>query len=549
MNREPRRPPARLAVVVGVALVMLLAAIPSVPAATPAAVTGDPAASDPVLVGAGDIASCADNRGAEATAALVQQIPGTVFTLGDNAYVDGTAAQFAQCYDPTWGRFKDRTGLPVPGNHDYNTPGAAGFYGYFGAAAGDPAKGYYDKMIGTWHVIVLNTNCEAVGGCGAGSPQERWLRSVLASSEAQCTLALWHEPAFSSATVHRAFPLYQPFWQALYDYGADVVLDGSDHVYERFGLQTPAGDADPAFGLRQFTVGTGGRSHQSFKIPLPNSEVRNGGTYGVLSLTLHPGAYDWRFNPVAGQKFTDSGTQACHGAPAPPAPDPGPITAVGTASGGSKLPATGITLGRPAGTGPGQVLLASIASDQTTPAFGAPAGWTVVQDSTVKGRLRQTVYEKVAGDAEPASYTWTTRGKHHIAGGITAYAGVDTGHPIDAVSRVTVAAAGTALKAPGVTTTRPGDRLVTLDAVNAEGRIDAPAGMTARWESAAPTGGTTDALAASADATVRQAGPTGPRQAKATERGPRIAVLVALRPALQPPVTTTPAPSVTTPTS
>jgi hypothetical protein len=274
-----------------------------------------PGTGDPVLVGAGDIAYCSDNSGARATAALLDGIPGTVFTLGDNAYGDGTPEEYQNCYEPTWGRHRARTAFAVAGNHDYNTPGAAGHYGYFGAAAGDPARGYYDAMLGTWHVIVLNSNCDAIGGCGAGSPQEQWLRSVLATNPAPCTIALWHHPTFSSGTIHRSFPTWQPFWQALYDHGADLVLVASDHLYERFGFQNPAGDADAAFGLRQFTVGTGGRGHQSFKAPLPNSEVRNGSTYGVLALTLHPDSYDWRFVPEAGGSFTDQGTSACHGAP------------------------------------------------------------------------------------------------------------------------------------------------------------------------------------------------------------------------------------------
>ena len=292
------------------------------------------ASSDPVLVGAGDIAHCT-SQGDEATAALVESIPGTVFTAGDNAYVNGTAKEFANCYDPTWGRFKGRT-MPAPGNHEYQSdPAAAGYYQYFGAAAGDPTKGYYDYTLGSWHVIVLNSVCWAAGGCGPGSPQEQWLRTVLASSRAPCTVAITHHARFSSAALHGSTPTVAPLWTALYEHGADLVLSGHDHVYERFAMQTPAGVADPVFGLRQFTVGMGGRDHRRFANPIANSEVRNSTTFGVLKLTLQTDRYHWEFVPEAGKSFTDRGTGACHGAPppvAPPTRPPVPIKPVVTST-------------------------------------------------------------------------------------------------------------------------------------------------------------------------------------------------------------------------
>jgi len=294
-------------------------AIGAVVALRPAGTLLPPA--DPVLVGAGDIADC--DAGAAATAALVDSIRGTVFTAGDNAYENGTAPEFARCYDPSWGRFKSRT-MPAPGNHEYQSdPQAKGYFGYFGAAAGEPAKGYYDYTLGSWHVIVLNTNCDKVGGCGTGSAQEQWLRRVLAASDARCTLAITHHPRFNSGVGHGPTPTLRPLWQALYDYGADLVIAGHEHLYERFAPQTPAGAADPAFGIRQITVGTGGRDHSKFGTPAPNSEVRNAFAFGVISLTLHPDSYDWRFVPVPGHTFTDQGTGLCHGAPAP-APSPAP---------------------------------------------------------------------------------------------------------------------------------------------------------------------------------------------------------------------------------
>ena len=489
-----------------------------------------PLDGDPVLVGAGDIADCRDPAGARATGDVLDGIPGTVFTLGDNVYVDGTPKEFTDCYEPAWGRHKARTAIAVAGNHDYNTPGAAGHYGYFGAAAGDPARGYFDTRLGAWHVIVLNSNCEEVGGCGAGSPQEQWLRRVLAASSAQCTVALWHHPAFSSATVHRAFPTYQPFWQALYDHGADVVLSASDHVYERFGFQDPAGDADAVFGLRQFTVGTGGRSHQSFKTPVPNSEVRHGATYGVLKLTLHADSYDWRFVPEAGKTFTDSGTSACHGAPPPPPAEPGPIRRVGSSS-NATTSGTSLDLARPVGTAPGHVMVAAVVTSDDDPPLSAPAGWVKVRSDAVPDSVRQTVYVKVAGDTEPSSYIWTLTARQQLAGGITAYSGVDTARPVDAAAATVAAGAGTDVTAPAILTTVPDTKLIHFTAVNAEGTVVAPPGMTQRWLAAAPVGSTGDALAASFDATHSAASDTGPRTARTTEPGARIAALLALRPA------------------
>lgn len=263
-----------------------------------------------VLVGAGDIASCV-SEGDEATATLLDAIEGIVVTLGDHAYEAGTPVEFAACYDPSWGRHKART-RPTPGNHDYLTPGASGYFDYFGAAAGDPGKGYYSYDLGSWHIIVLNSNCAEIGGCDRDSPQERWLHADLAAHMRTCTLAYWHHPRFSSGP-HGSEAGLEALWQALYEHGADVVLGGHDHVYERFGPQKPNGEPDLARGLRQFVVGTGGASHHKFAGPaLANSEVLNDDTFGVLKLILRPASYEWQFIPVAGRTFTDSGTGRCH---------------------------------------------------------------------------------------------------------------------------------------------------------------------------------------------------------------------------------------------
>jgi 3',5'-cyclic AMP phosphodiesterase CpdA len=274
-----------------------------IPATTPAAL-----AADPVLVGAGDIATCSGDDD-EATAALLDTIDGTVFTTGDNAYNRGTDAEFANCYDPSWGRHKART-YPVPGNHDYATRGAAAYFAYFGERAGDPAKGYYSFNLDAWHVIALNSNCRDVGGCDAGSPQEQWLRADLAAHPARCTVAMWHHPRFSSGK-HGNDDRMQAFWQALYEAGADVVLNGHIHSYERFVLQDAVGNADPR-GIREFVAGTGGREMYPFEVPPGvNSVVRDASTRGVIKLTLHPTSYDWEFIPVAGGTFRDSGKGTC----------------------------------------------------------------------------------------------------------------------------------------------------------------------------------------------------------------------------------------------
>ena len=268
------------------------------------------AASDPVLLAAGDIASCL-SKGDEATAQLVANISGTVATLGDNVYERGSGAEFTSCFDPTWGAFKARI-HPAPGNHEYLTPGGQGYFDYYGAAAGQIGKGYYSYDLGAWHVVVLNSQCWEIGGCGAAAPQSQWLKADLGAHPAPCTLAYWHVPRFSSG-AHGDSTLVQSFWDLLYAGGVDVVLNGHDHDYERFAPQDPHGQPDAARGIREFVVGTGGRSHYPFLLgPHANTEVRNDATFGVLKLTLHPTGYDWEFVPVAGKTFTDTGGGTCH---------------------------------------------------------------------------------------------------------------------------------------------------------------------------------------------------------------------------------------------
>lgn len=264
-----------------------------------------------VLLAAGDIAGCTWNSD-EATARILDANPqGTVAVLGDAVYPDATEAQFEQCYGPTWGRHLART-RPAVGNHEYYTDDANPYWDYFGAAAGERGKGWYSYDLGAWHIVALNSLCWEVGGCQAGSAQEQWLRADLAASTAPCTLAYWHTPLFTSVPNNRD-PSLAPLWQALYDAGAEVVLNGHAHAYERFAPQTPDGAADADRGIREFTVGTGGSPYlYGFGTPAANSEVRENTTHGVLKLILGQRGYTWEFLPVEGKTFTDSGSGTCH---------------------------------------------------------------------------------------------------------------------------------------------------------------------------------------------------------------------------------------------
>jgi acid phosphatase type 7 len=268
--------------------------------------------SGEVIVAAGDIADCS-SEGDEVTTKLVSDIDGaTVLTLGDNAYPDGTAQDFRNCYEPTWGQFKERT-MPSPGNHDYHTEGAAAYFDYFGKAAGDPDEGYYSYDLGSWHIVALNSNCgEAEIRCGPGSPQGRWLEEDLAANdEEKCTLAYFHHPLFTSGKYRPGEERMERLWEILYAAGVDVVLNGHDHNYQRFAPQDPEGRADPEDGIRQFVVRTGGRSLYEIPNPIANTEVYNDDTYGVLELILHPKRYEWEFVPVKGETFSDSGVARC----------------------------------------------------------------------------------------------------------------------------------------------------------------------------------------------------------------------------------------------
>ena len=313
-------------VLTGAALVACLAAVrcggntssgPTPPTNTP---PGDPNPLPPnipppvtseVFVGAGDIAMCDALEPARQTGQLLRTIGGTVFVLGDNAYFSGSAREYRDCYDPTWGSERGRT-RPVPGNHEYDGASAGiPYFSYFGTQAGTAGLGYYSYDLGAWHIIVLNTNreCEEIS-CAAGHEQEQWLRADLEAHPNLCTLAIYHHPRFSSGD-HGNNDFVQDFWKTLYDHHVDVVLNGHDHDYERFAPQDARGEADPT-GVREFVVGTGGVGHYDMHVPEPNSEAMQNTENGVLKLTLHASSYDWEFITAAGGSFHDSGTGACH---------------------------------------------------------------------------------------------------------------------------------------------------------------------------------------------------------------------------------------------
>jgi PKD domain-containing protein/calcineurin-like phosphoesterase family protein len=260
-----------------------------------------------VLIGAGDIAGCSSDYADQTTATFLDQNPSaSIYTLGDNAYPDGSPSDYSQCYEPTWGRFKART-YPAPGNHDYHIAGAAGYFGYFGPRAGPAGQGYYSYDLGSWHIISLNSEIDA----SATGAQAGWLSQDLAAHPTACALAYWHRPLFTSGAVHPPDVSMRPLFTILFQGGVDVVLSGHNHQYERFAPQQPDGTPDDVAGIRYFVAGTGGASLYDFTTPQPNSEVRDKG-HGVLKLTLENGRYTWEFIPLPGSTFTDSGSDQCH---------------------------------------------------------------------------------------------------------------------------------------------------------------------------------------------------------------------------------------------
>jgi hypothetical protein len=295
-----------------------------------------PASGSPVVAAAGDIAcdtsSAFYNGGVGSPGHCRQQATSdllvgggfsAVLALGDTQYHVGALADFEAVFDKTWGRVKPII-RPAVGNHEYSTSNARGYFDYFNGVgkhsgpAGDRDKGYYSFDIGSWHLIALNSQCDqiahggALNGCAPGSPQNRWLQADLAAHRTSCTIAYWHSPRFNSGFRGNS-SASQPFWDVLHAAGADIVLSGDAHSYERFAPQDPNGAPDPVRGIRAFVVGTGGVFFTGWSKVKPNSEVRHNDTFGVLALTLHPTSYEWRFLPEAGGTFADAGSGACHG--------------------------------------------------------------------------------------------------------------------------------------------------------------------------------------------------------------------------------------------
>jgi chitodextrinase len=439
-----------------------------------------PASADPVIGAVGDIAcdpldkdfnggNGAPNNDCRQkyTSDLMLDANGTptvdrVLTLGDNQYYCGGIGSWDQSYALSWGRqaLKAIT-TPVPGNHEYlttgtSTPttgcdatngGATGYFNYFGTSfgtSGNPSKGYYSYDLGSWHIVALNSSCTGAGGCNPTSPQGKWLRADLAEHTNDCTLAYWHIPLFSSGG--RASATYKTFWDALYQYGADVVLNGHDHTYERFAPQTPTGARDDAMGIRQWVVGSGGANHTAFvSIAAANSEERNSTVYGILRLTLHPSGYSWQFAPEVRDAglFTDSGTTSCHGAP-----DVTPPTAPGNLAASASDPHQ-VDLSWTASTDNVGVTEYRIFRDGATTPIGTStttsfADTTVVPTTTYSYTVK--AYDD-AGNESPASNTVTTT-TPAVGGGVLTFLPVADAY-VDEASPTTNRGTSTQLRIDG----------------------------------------------------------------------------------------------------
>src|SRR6266571_3090638 len=362
---------------------------PSTPNAPPDVVSGPlPAPASPFavqLIGAGNIARC-DRTNDEATAAVLDgYLSATVFTAGDNVNGNASLTNYTTCYGPTWGRHKDRT-RPSVGEKDYKTANAAGYNQYFGAAGGPLGSYYYSYDLGAWHVMVLNDQISMA----VGSPQELWLRNEMATNTKKCTLAYWHRPRFSSTGTNNLAAV-KPLWDALYAYGADVVVNAHYTVYERFAPQSPTAVADPVSGIREFIVGTGGLNLQNPGAPRANSEVRNGVTYGALLLTLDTLSYSWQFVPIAGQTFTDAGSTGCH-------------TRIAVASVDVSPPSATVLVGA-------TVQLTATPKDAAgTPLSGRVVTWQTSDATIATVDANGLVTAKVAGG--PVTITATSEGKN-----------------------------------------------------------------------------------------------------------------------------------------
>lgn len=311
------KPSIRVRAAAPIAVVVLLAGMIGPGTTSVAAATN-------TLVGAGDISTCG-SVGDTATAKLVASIPGTVFTAGDNVYNSGTSSEFASCYDPTWGAFRART-RPAPGNHDYGTAGATGYYAYFGTSAGPAGKGFYAYDLGQWRIYSLNSEI-------VSAEELTWLENDLDVNPRPCVMAYWHHALFSSGQ-HGNDASVKPLWDLLYSAGAELVINGHDHDYERFAPQTPSGAADATNGIREVVVGTGGAGERGFSSVQPNSQLRNAASWGVVVLQLSDTGYSGTFRPASGT-FTDSFSGTCHGPGSTTPPPSTSLTLTTSANAGS----------------------------------------------------------------------------------------------------------------------------------------------------------------------------------------------------------------------
>jgi hypothetical protein len=348
---------------------------------------------DPVLLAFADAAYCRSS-GDDAVARLLDGVAGTIAIVGDTEQNNATSDEYTGCYDAVFGRHKQRT-RPAAGDHEYRTPGAAGYFDYFGAAAGERDMGWYSYDLGAWHVVVLNSNCDQVGGCGPGSPQYAWLQQDLAANAKDCLAAYFHHPRFSAGYLHGNSLRVQPFWDVLYESSADFVFGGNDHNYQRWAPLTPAGVPDPARGIRQFVVGTGGAIHYRIDTVPADVEAWNADTFGVLKLTLHPGSYEWTFLPQAGKTFTDSGSTPC--SPLPPRDTTPPSVALTQPADGAAVRAT-VTLAADASDGGGVARVDFLIGD-TLVASDSTAPYSTAWDTTTSGDGAATVVARAVDAA------------------------------------------------------------------------------------------------------------------------------------------------------
>jgi hypothetical protein len=286
------------------------AAAAAPPPVTHAQSATSPTTSTATLLVAGDIATCKSTAD-EATARLLDRLPGTIVAIGDLAYPDGSWADFRNCYDPSWGRHAART-RPVIGNHEYKTGSPAAWLAYFHGQGPAAGRTWYAFDAGSWRVYVLDSDCTEIGGCSRSSSEGRWLAADLAANQRACSIAFMHHPRFSSGR-HGNNVSVAPLWRMLYDARAELVVSGHDHDYERFALLAPDGRRAPGRGIREFVVGTGGAPLRAFRYPAgPDSQARNSHSHGILQLDLGPRGYTWRFRAVGGSGFTDAGHAGCH---------------------------------------------------------------------------------------------------------------------------------------------------------------------------------------------------------------------------------------------